>query len=568
MQKTCKNCTQQFEVTDGDLKFYDKVSPIINGKKHSVPPPLLCPDCRQQRRLAFRNERMLYHNKCNLCGESMITIYSPDKKSPVYCTGCWWGDKWDSMEYGRDFDFSKPFFKQIKELWDVVPKLGLLVLGDNENSDYTHDNYKLKNCYLTFDGEQAVDCYYGETFDHLKDSVDFLAVKQSELLYECINCQNCYNVMYSRFSYNCSESAFLDNCIGCKNCFGCANLHQKEFYIFNKQYSPEEYKKKVKSFNVQNYSDLQNFKGEFEKFCAQQPKKVFHGKMNENVTGDNLVGCKDTFESYDCNGLRDCKFCTNMIMGANDCMDVNIWGDRLSLAYNSAGAGAGSQNIIGCYYCGLNSNNIYHSIYCWQGSSNLFGCVGLGHKSNCILNKQYSKDEWGSLVSQIIEHMKNTAATAGSSTGEWSEFFPIPLSAFGYNETVAQDFFPLTRDEAIKKGYKWKDPDPKEYKQQTYEVYDDIKDVPDSIINETLACEECGKNYKIIPQELVFYRKMNVPVPHKCSICRHFDRMAQRNPRKLWKRECNKCNEPINTPYSPNRPETVYCEKCYLKAVY
>ncbi len=34
MQKNCKQCSEQFEITDEDLKFYDKVSPVFNGKKY------------------------------------------------------------------------------------------------------------------------------------------------------------------------------------------------------------------------------------------------------------------------------------------------------------------------------------------------------------------------------------------------------------------------------------------------------------------------------------------------------------------------------------------------------
>ena len=33
------------------------------------------------------------------------------------------------------------------------------------------------------------------------------------------------------------------------------------------------------------------------------------------------------------------------------------------------------------------------------------------------------------------------------STGEWGEFFPHEMSPFGYNETVAQEYFPMTEDE-------------------------------------------------------------------------------------------------------------------------
>ncbi len=559
MQKKCKNCGVQFTIEDEDLKFYEKVSPVFNGKKYLIPLPELCSDCRQQRRLAFRNERMLYKSRCSLCGEPMISIYSPDKEYFVYCSNCFWGDKWNALSYGRNFDFSRSFFEQWKELWDIVPKLGLLVLGDNVNSDYTHDNYRLKNCYLVFDGEQAQDCYYGETFDHLKDSIDFLAVKHSELLYECVNCQNCYNLIFSRYCHNCSDSAFLIDCVGCKNCFGCANLHRKEYYIFNKPHTREEYEKKMRFLKLHQYKNLQKTQHLFEDFCVNQPKKVYRGQMNENVTGDNLTQCKNTFESYDCNGLRDCKFCTNMLMGANDCMDINIWGDRLNLAYNSAGVGAGAQSMIGCYYCGFDSNNIYHSAFCWKGSSDLFGCVGLTHKKYCILNKEYSKAEYYELVGRIARHMQKT--------GQWGEFFPIPLSSFGYNETVAQEYFPLTKEQAANKGYKWKDPDPKEYEDQTYNLPDDIFEIHDSITNEILACVDCGKNYKIIKQELSFYKKIKLPIPRKCPDCRHKVRMAFRNPRKLYNRKCDKCGIAIKTAYAPNRPEMIYCEQCYLKEI-
>ncbi len=70
-------------------------------------------------------------------------------------------------------------------------------------------------------------------------------------------------------------------------------------------------------------------------------------------------------------------------------------------------------------------------------SSNCFLCVNLENKKYCILNKQYSKEEYEVLVPQIIEHMQKT--------GEWGEFFPVCLSPFGYNETVAQEHFKLDR---------------------------------------------------------------------------------------------------------------------------
>jgi hypothetical protein len=57
------------------------------------------------------------------------------------------------------------------------------------------------------------------------------------------------------------------------------------------------------------------------------------------------------------------------------------------------------------------------------------------------LNRQYTKEEYELLVPKIIEKMM--------SDGEWGEFFPAILSPFGYNETVAQEYFPLTREELL-----------------------------------------------------------------------------------------------------------------------
>jgi len=99
MQKKCKKCTQNFEITNQDLEFYKKISPKFDWKVYEISAPTLCPDCRQQRRLSFRNERNLYRRKCDATGKSIISIYSPDKEYKVYNSDFWWSDKWDAMDY-------------------------------------------------------------------------------------------------------------------------------------------------------------------------------------------------------------------------------------------------------------------------------------------------------------------------------------------------------------------------------------------------------------------------------------------------------------------------------------
>ncbi len=128
-------------------------------------------------------------------------------------------------------------------------------------------------------------------------------------------------------------------------------------------------------------------------------------------------------------------------------------------------------------------------------------------------------------------------------------------------------WYPLTKEEALSQGYKWEDPDPREYLPQKYIVPADIKEVKDEIIDEILACRDCGKNYKIIEAELNFYRRQNLPIPLKCHDCRHKDRFKLRNPRHLYDRNCQKCGQEIKTTYDPDRPEPVCCEKCFVESL-
>jgi hypothetical protein len=156
-------------------------------------------------------------------------------------------------------------------------------------------------------------------------------------------------------------------------------------------------------------------------------------------------------------------------------------------------------------------------------------------------------------------------------TGEWGEFFPSSISPFGYNETVAQEYFPMTREETLAKNFNWSDyelPFPKVEKTiPASKLPQNIDDVPDDILNWAVECEVTKKPFRIIKQELEFYRKHHLPIPKRHPDQRHLDRMALRNPRKLFERKCDKCGTDMVTTYAPDRSETVYCEKCYAKEV-
>ncbi len=577
MQNICAQCSTKFEITKEDLDFYEKVSPEFDGKKYLIPAPMECYDCRQQRRLAMRNERKLYSRACDLCKKNIISIYSPDKANTVFCPACWWGDSWDALSYGRPFDFNRPFFDQFMDLWRVVPKISSLTLGDNINSDYSHDGYRLKNCYLIFDGEQAEDCYYGELYGLIRDCCDFLYLKECELCYECIHCNKCFDLRYSRYCNNCSSSSFLLDCNSCTNCIGCANLVQKEYCIFNQQYSKQDFERMKAELKLDTASGIEKLRQKADKFFLTLPKRATRGFMNEDVSGDNLTNCKNTLNSFDCMAMRDCRFCTNCMMGCTDCYDVDAWGTETALAYNCAYIGVGAQMLLGCFYTAFNVHDMYYCIFCLQGGHHSFGCEGLRKKGYCILNKEYTKEEYEELVPRIIEHMRKDDGgamnrTNGVSSGSWGQFFPIGTSPFAYNETVAQDYYPLTKEEIIARGWSWKEPDNRIMDVaktiDAGQLPDSIGDTSDDVLNRAIRCEVSGRPFKIQKTELSYYRKMGLPLPHRHFEVRHAARLGIRPPRKLWKRTCAKCLKEIQTTYQPSRPEIIYCETCYLSSIY
>ena len=90
--KSCKHCNIAFSITDKDVEFYEKVSPVFVDRKYSIPTPTLCPDCRQQRRLSFYNDKKLYKRKCHATGRDTISMYSPDSNYNIYSQKEWWSD--------------------------------------------------------------------------------------------------------------------------------------------------------------------------------------------------------------------------------------------------------------------------------------------------------------------------------------------------------------------------------------------------------------------------------------------------------------------------------------------
>ena len=569
-ERNCQNCKQSFVIEPDDFSFYEKMS---------LPVPTFCPDCRRERRLAWRNNMSLYNSKCALCDKSVITIYAPDSGLTIYCNKCWWSDKWDPKDYGVGYDFTKPFFAQYKELLTKVPHMA--IVNDDGiaslNCEYTQDWWFSKNCYMCFSGWRVENVLYSFFALAGKDIVDsILTMSETNFIYDCVNCTHAYRLKSSEFSRSCIDSAFLYDCSECKNCFMCSGLRNKKYHFKNVEYSKEEYEKIFAGYNLHTYSGMERARAEYEEFILSYPRRFAWFKQNLDCSGDVVSYSKNTKYCYVAKKCENTKY-GDFASFNKDSYDMTMSGE-LSECYECVVGDHSIINFFGVF--SVKSQNVTYTQHC-HSSKNLFGCAQLRNANYCIFNKQYSKEEYEELVPKIIEHMNEMPYIDGNgSEYKYGEFYPIEHSVFGYNETIAPEQFELSRDEAISKGYKWQDNIQRTEGRQTLEtqdIPDSILDIEDTITNEILTCQNCNRNYKIVPNELVFYKKMGIPVPRECFHCRHSKRRTKINKFKLYNRECmcekeghnhdGKCQNEFETSYSPDRPEVVYCEKCYQQEV-
>jgi hypothetical protein len=562
--KSCQNCKKDFTIEPEDFLFYEKIK---------VPAPTWCPDCRLQRRLAYRESRSLYKNICRKCGIEVVSIFSDKSFVKVYCSKCWWGDGWDALDYGKDYDFSKSFFQQFYELQKSVPREAA-GQKNSDNCKYSNGDVRCKNCMLTYDCVESINCYNSQVSIFSKDSVDTDNSVGMDQVFNSIGSNNVYNSKFIYYSDECMDSAFLFNCINCIKCIGCVNLRNKKYCILNKQYSKEEYEEKLLEYNLGDFKNNEDFKKLFLDLYYQTPRRFAFIKNAENVYGDDIKNTKNCFNCFFTrNGVENCKnvFAAGFLL--KDSVDATFGGDRSEIFYETSG-GMESSN---CFFTRA-ANSSRELRYCDRviNCSYCFGCVHIKNRSYCILNKQYLKEEYFDMVEKIKKHMEDVPyIDRKNRIYKYGEFFPAELSLWSYNKTWANRYFPLYREQALEFGYNWEE-DQDRNESKYLDVKDlplDIKDASDNILEKVIKCShfdevcshECTRFFKILPNELNFYRKLKIPIPRICPHCRHYERIKWSNPLKLWHRKCMKegCSNEFETAIGPDRKEIVYCKECY-----
>ena len=561
--QSCQNCKKDFTIETSDLDYYTKIN---------VPAPTWCPLCRTIRRISFVNGWSLFWRNCDKCSKRTLSMYPPTQQITVYCQPCWWGDTWDGTEYGMDYDPSRPFLDQVKELSDKTPYCALettyLTLKDCE---YTNAIAYAKNCLLATWADYCENVCFSSFLNGIKDSSDLLRAKDSELCYESMGQNKGYRVFYSEECDSCTDVWFSRNLSGCINCVGCVNMRGASYCIFNQKYSKEEYFEKIKAFHLDTREGIEALRGQINAFWLKFPYREYSGNsLNVNVTGEYVFESKNAHNMYNSIGAEDCKnsqFIT--VPPARDCVDYSGWGNGAELIYESANVGDNVSNTKFSLYCFPDIMETEYSMWCVASKYNL-GCVNLKRKQYAILNKVYDKETYEKMKAEIIADMRKRPYI--DNTGKhyfYGEFFAPEFSKFAYNTSNASKFFPKSKGEALSGGYFWNEEEPQniEATLDGNALPQTIAEVSDDILKEAIACTTCDKKYRIAPLELSILRKLNIPLPTRCPKCREAARFAKINLPILRDTHCAKCNKNIQTAFPENFTGAIYCVDCYQKEI-
>lgn len=603
--KTCKYTWEQFPIFEKEAEIIEKVSPIFIWEKYTFPLPSISPKIRAFQKMLWRNERNMYKRKCDITGKEIVSVYHPEYSGNVYSFQKYISDDWDPMSYGKKVDFSKSIFENFIDFFQNIPKKSIHVWPTMENSSFCNYGAHTKNCYMCQCPALSENSLYSFTPLSSNYSVDSHISKYCEITYECIDCTKGYKIFFCQDVEETKNSYFCRDCKNCENCIGCIGLQWKKNCIFNTEVSQQEFEQKRREI-FQNYESVENFKWEFQKFAEKFPQKWTKVIAWENCFGDGIFYSKDIINGYDCIQLQDSFHCLVAGVESNNLLDCISVGLNTHYVYQSVGCSDANQSAFQVYGGG---NNGYY-LFDVRWSSNLLFCTGLTNKEYCIFNTQYTKEEYEKLAPKIIEHMMQphpNPLLKGEGEIEWWEFFPSELSPFPYNDSIAIDYYPVKEivyldkqkekevynqngtgtlyvlepqkslskaiidfwwQEKIHTTWRTHDIGSKNIQGNTTLTSEDIPeidDVTDDILEKIIICEETKRPFKLVKEELDFYRKYHLPIPRKHPEVRYQKRFAKKAKNELYLEKCVDCGCETLSIFGDKK---VLCEKCYNKKIY
>ncbi|HQH27069.1 MAG TPA: hypothetical protein PLP17_06705, partial [Oligoflexia bacterium] len=440
VSRKCRITGQKFVVSGDESAHLRRMGELNPQLGELLPLPRVHPFEHLRQLLALGNLNYLYRSQSGCSGKPQLSRYNPDYGYKICTLDEFWSERIDNTEFGAGYDFTRPFFEQFDELLRRV-YMQPLNLTNAEGSDYVNGANNVRNCYLCFSVAESQDCFYCIRQYFGNDNAGCVGSNRSQFCYDCVDIDGCCECHHGQDLRSCGGCFGCFDCAGCKNCVGCVGLRSTEFCIFNEQKTKKEYEQFLQQYNLGRHGsrmDLLERCAQFIQSFPHQPSRLINA---EDCSGSYITNSKNLHQCCNASTSQDCGYMV-LCNKSKDC-----W---RGFAINSELAYA---SLVLDSYNNLYSYSVFgggHTLYSWflyQNCAHCFGCAFLRGKSYCVLNKQYTKDEYLALLPRIAAHMK--------ATGEWGEFFPPAISPHAYGESWTGEFLaPIASNEAARRGYR------------------------------------------------------------------------------------------------------------------
>lgn len=319
---------------------------------------------------------------------------------------------------------SLTLFDEFEKLREKTPRIALMAF-QNEESSFCNYTFSCKNSSFSVGSDFLENSHYNYWGYRNVDCIDGSYCTACTSCYECLDCQNCTNGSYLQECVDTFDSWYCFDCVSVRNCFACIGLFRKEYYMFNKPYSPKEYFQKLEKMKHKSPAELRKL---FKEVKAYRPHVFMRQSLNEGTcTGDYISLSKNCRFCFDVRNAKNCLYLTNTI-NCKECMDMSFAGEPpLENCYEIM-SGMG---LLDCRFCNTCWHDkfleycelCFHCEYC-------FLCVGLQNRKFYILNQPYDPPTYFKKVVELKERMKREKIY-----GKWfSSTYPVEDSK------VCEDF--------------------------------------------------------------------------------------------------------------------------------
>ncbi|MFH1315041.1 MAG: hypothetical protein ABIH67_01460 [Candidatus Uhrbacteria bacterium] len=549
-ERVCELTGEKWDMTEEEISWY---------RKFNVPPSKKAPQTRMVIVAAFGNSFQWWYQKHPETGKQILTYAHPASGVRVLPDKEWFDQ--DFSKITQPFDKQKPTFEIVRKLELAIPFTASRNMKEPENSlcvvslgdvnDTLMMACQARNSLFSIvltNGESSAEVLFG---DSVSNSYN---ISHGDRIHQC---------NFLRDSHDCINCSFLFDCRNCEDCFGAVNRRNAKYIFWEEQLSESEYRARMKEIDLSCRKSLDGYKLHFQKMVAEAIWPENFNVKAEGCVGEYLVNTTDCKYAYCCSHGPKNNYWTNFTFGQSE---GNAFLDGGSGAINSYySLGLSDSNL--CEFC-FGVSNCMNLEYCMQcyNCENCFGCVGLQRKKFCIFNKQYNEDEYWAKVDEL--------KCAMLERGEYGEFFPLSFSSaylpestsvwLGVNteeqaRKLGANVFPITAEGAVGNI------DSTE-RRTLEEIPDCVDGLSDEWIGKPIFDPEINRRFAFFPQEIQFYRKINLAPPARHFISRVKDLIAEANIAQYEETNCGQCNTSLtvakNTTY---KDRNIYCHECYLR---